>query len=575
MTVMTGGDVAPIAVTGARKFRGDLTKTRIRWVIVGLVIIFGIVGGRLVQLGLVVQDNSIEGRSREALSASRPAILDRNGLEMAVDIRVPSLYAEPRRIIDVDDAVEKLRTVLPDLDANWLRTKLSGEKGFVWIKRDLTPEVEDRIYQLGIPGLDFLTESKRFYPGGPEASHILGSVNVDNQGIGGIEQYVDGQGLAQLQSVGIADGQNLKPVQLTIDMRVQHVMREQLLSALTRYKAKAAAAVMLDIKTGEVVGLVSLPDFDPNDPSSMIAPYNGEPRMRFNRITAGKYELGSTFKTITIAGALDSGAVKMTDRFDARFGVRFGRFTITDFHGQNRILTLPEVYKYSSNVGAIHIMQQWGKDNYRAFMTKVGFDDPLPIELPEKTTSSIPKKFADVTAATAAFGHGIAITPLHMAAAMAAFVNGGVYEPPTLYKRSPEDVAALAKRFISPATSKEIIELMRLNAIEGSGSVMERAAQGYRVGGKTGTADKVVGGRYATNKNFNVFASAFPLDDPKYAMVVIMDEPHREGPTTGDTAGWNAGQTTGLIVAGIAPMLGIAPNFDKAIDDQLVPPSIR
>ncbi len=186
MAVMTGGDAAPIAVTGARKFRGDLTKTRIRWVIVGLVVIFGIVGGRLVQLGLVVQDTSIEGRSREALSASRPAILDRNGLEMAVDIRVPSLYAEPRRIIDVDDAVEKLRTVLPDLDANWLRTKLSGEKGFVWIKRDLTPEIEDRIYQLGIPGLDFLTESKRFYPGGAEASHVLGSVNVDNQGIGGI-----------------------------------------------------------------------------------------------------------------------------------------------------------------------------------------------------------------------------------------------------------------------------------------------------------------------------------------------------------------------------------------------------
>jgi len=575
MAVMTGGEGAPIAVTGARKFRGDLTKTRIRWVIAGLVIIFGIVGGRLVQLGLVVQDNSIEGRSREAISASRPAILDRNGLEMAVDIRVPSLYAEPRRIIDVDDAVEKLRTVLPDLDANWLRAKLSGEKGFVWIKRDLTPEIEDRIYQLGIPGLDFLTESKRFYPGGPEASHVLGSVNVDNQGIGGIEQYIDSQGLAQLQSVGIADGQNLKPVQLTIDMRIQHVMREDLLDALSRYKAHAAAAVMIDVKTGEVVALVSLPDFDPNDPSSMVAPYNGEPRMRFNRITAGKYELGSTFKTITIAGALDSGAVKMTDRFDARFGVRFGRFTITDFHGQNRILSVPEVYKYSSNVGAIHIMQQWGKDNYRAFMTKVGFDDPLPIELPEKTMSSIPKKFADVTAATAAFGHGIAITPLHMAAAMAAFVNGGVYEPPTLYKRSPEQVAALAKRFISEQTSVEIRELMRLNAIEGSGSVMDRAAQGYRAGGKTGTAEKVEHGRYSTTKNFNVFAAAFPLDDPKYSLVVIVDEPHREGPTTGDTAGWNAGKTAGMIIAGVAPMLGIAPNFDKAIDDKLVPPSIR
>lgn len=574
MAVLTGEET-PISLTGARKFRGNLTKSRIRWVIVGLVAIFAVVGGRLVQLGTVTTDNTIEGRSRDAISAARPAILDRNGLEMAVDIRVPSLYAEPRRIIDVDEAVEKLRTVLPDLDPKWLRNKLSGDKGFVWIKRELTPEIEDRIYQLGIPGLDFLTESKRFYPGGPEASHVLGSVNVDNQGIGGIEQYMDKQDLGILQSVGIANGQNLKPVQLSIDMRVQHVMREKLLDALSRYHAKAAAAVMIEVKTGEVIGLVSLPDFDPNDPSSMIAPYEGEPAMRFNRITAGKYELGSTFKTVTIAGALDSGAVKLMDRFDARFGVRFGRFTIDDFHGQHRILNVPEIYKYSSNVGAIHIMQAWGKDNYRAFMTRIGFDDPLPIELPEKTTSFIPKKFADVTAATASFGHGISITPLHMAAAMAAFVNDGLYEPPTLYRRTPAQAAAVARRFISPQTSLEIRELMRLNALEGSGTVMERQAQGYRVGGKTGTAEKVVNGRYSPSKDFNVFASAFPMDDPKYAMVVIIDEPHREGPTTGDTAGWNAGKTTGMIVAGIAPMLGIAPDFDRAIDDRMVPMSIR
>jgi cell division protein FtsI (penicillin-binding protein 3) len=332
---------------------------------------------------------------------------------------------------------------------------------------------------------------------------------------------------------------------------------------------------MLDIKTGEVVALVPLPDFDPNEPPSMVAPYNGEQAMRFNRITAGKYELGSTFKTVTIAGALDSGAVKLMDRFDARFGVRFGRFTIDDFHGQHRILNVPEIYKYSSNVGAIHIMQTWGKDNYRAFMTKIGFDDPLPIELPEKTTSNIPKHFSDVVAATASFGHGIAITPLHMAAAMAAFVNGGIYEPPTLYLRTPAEAEAVSKRFISPQTSLEIRELMRLNALEGSGTVMDRQAQGYRVGGKTGTAEKVINGRYDPRKDFNVFASAFPMDDPKYAMVVIIDEPHREGPTTGDTAGWNAGKTTGMIVAGIAPMLGIAPNFDKAIDDKMVPMAIR
>src|SRR6185312_2618437 len=201
MAIMTGDDASPISLTGAQNFRGKLTKTRIRWVVAGLVGIFCIVAGRLVQLGMVTTDDTIEGRSQAEISASRPAILDRNGLEMAVDIRVPSLYAEPRRIIDVDSAVEKLRTVLPDLDAKWLRSKLSGDKGFVWIKRKLTPEIEDKIYQLGIPGLDFLTESRRFYPGGPEASHILGSVNIDNKGIGGVEQYMDSSGLAQLQAV--------------------------------------------------------------------------------------------------------------------------------------------------------------------------------------------------------------------------------------------------------------------------------------------------------------------------------------------------------------------------------------
>lgn len=574
MAVITG-DEKPIALTGARKFRGNLTKTRITWVIAGLITIFGVVAGRLIQLGTEANDTTIEGRSRAAITAARPAILDRNGLEMAVDIRVPSLYAEPRRIIDVDEAVEKLRTVLPDLDPAWLRKKLSGDKGFVWIKRKLTPALEDKIYQLGIPGLDFLTESRRFYPGGNEAADILGSVNIDNRGIGGIEEYLDKQDLNVLQQTGIATGQNLKPVQLSIDMRVQHAMRQELLAGLAKYQAKDDAAVMIDVRTGEVIAMVSLPDFDPNDPSSMVAPYNGEPGMRINRITAGKYELGSTMKTVTIAGALDSGLVKMTDRFDARFGVRFGRFTIDDFHGQHRILTLPEVYKYSSNIGAIHIMQQWGKDNFRAFMTKIGFDAPLPIELPEKTHSNIPKTLSDVVAATASFGHGIAVTPLHMAQAMAAFVNDGVYEPPTLFMRTPEQAAAVAKRFVSPRTSVEIRELMRLNALEGSGTVMDRAAQGYRVGGKTGTADKVVNGRYDPRKNFNVFASAFPMDDPKYAMVVIIDEPHRASPMEGDTAGWNAGEITGKIVADVAPMLGVAPDFDRALDDKMVPQSIR
>src|SRR5690606_11372805 len=264
---ITSEDSAPIALDGTRKSRGNLTKARIRWVILALCIGFAVIGGRLVQLGSVVTDSSSEGGERAVITAWRPVILDRNGLELAVDIRVPSLFAEPRRIVNVDEAVEALAEVLPDLDRNWLRQRLTGDKGFVWVKRELTPALRERIFNLGIPGLGFVTESKRFYPGGAESSHILGAVNIDNQGIAGIEKHMDSESIALLQSIGLARGTELAPVSLSIDLRVQHVMHEQLMDALTRYQAVAAAGVMMDVRTGEIVALASLPDFDPNNPA--------------------------------------------------------------------------------------------------------------------------------------------------------------------------------------------------------------------------------------------------------------------------------------------------------------------
>lgn len=569
MALVAADGMEPIALDGARKSRGSLTRARIRWVIAVLILIFGAVGARLVQLALVVNDTAIEGQTRDAITATRPAILDRIGLEMAVDIRVPSLFAEPRRIIDVDEAVEAILTVLPDLNREWLTKRLTGDKGFVWIKRELTPAIRDRILALGIPGLDFVTESKRFYPGGNEASHILGAVNIDNQGIAGIEKHMDGEGVALLQSIGLARGNELAPVQLSVDMRVQHAMHEVLTDALKRYRAIAAAAVMVDVRTGEVIGMVSLPDFDPNNPVTALE------KGSFNRITSGIFELGSTFKTITIAGALDSGKVSINDIFDARYGIRFGRFTIDDFHGKHRMLSVPEIYKYSSNVGAIRVMQAWGKDNYRDFISRIGLDKRVPFELPEMRDPAVPSTFSEIVAATASFGHGLSVSPLHEVMAYAAFVNGGCLLPPTLYQRTMEEARALCKQVISPKTSAEIRYLMRLNALEGSGTRMNKFGAGYRAGGKTGTAEKVVNGRYASNTNLNVFASAFPLDDPRYAMVVIVDEPKAENPQSGTTAGWNAGEATGRIIAAVAPMLGIAPSFDEGLDALLVPRELR
>ena len=569
MAITADGHGPTIALDGARKVRGNLTQARIRWMILALVLGFGVIGARLVQLGLVVTDSSIEGQARDLITATRPPILDRNGLEMAVDIRVPSLYAEPRRIIDVNEAVRKLRTVLPDLSEDWLRKRLSGDQGFVWVQRELSPAVEEKVMRLGIPGIDFITESKRFYPGMSEASHVLGSTNIDNQGIAGIERHMDGEDVALLQDIGLARGNALAPVELSIDMRVQHVMHEQLLDAMTRYSAIAAAGVMVDIYTGEVIALASLPDFDPNVPASALV------KGSFNRVTAGIFEPGSIFKTITLAGALDSGKVRITDQFDARFGVRFGRFTIDDFHGKHRILSVPEIYKYSSNIGTIHVMQALGKENFRAFLGSLGLDKRVPFELPEMREPTMPKQFSDVGAATASFGHGLSVSPLHMVTAYAALVNGGNFIEPTLYKRTPEEAQALYRRVVKPETSTEIRYLMRLNALEGSGSQMDKEALGYRVGGKTGTAEKVVDGGYSSSKVTNFFGSAFPLDNPRYAMVIMVDEPQAENAQQGTTAGWNAGTVSGRIIQRVAPMLGIAPDFSEVLDNNLVPSELR
>ncbi len=564
-----------INIDGAKKTRARLTGGRIKFVMGVVFILFALIFARLIILANVEKQDNIFGFERDLATASRPNILDRNGVEIALDISVPSLYAEPRNIIDVDEAVEKLTSKLPNLDKDWLRARLSTNKGFVWVARELTPKQQREIMRLGIPGVDFRTESKRFYPNSNVSAHIMGAVNRDNQGIAGFEKFIDEQEVAILQQIGLARGRALEPVAMSIDMRVQYALYAELKDAMERYQAIAAAGTIMNIKTGEILALVSLPDFDPNKPETALEPYNGVKGARINRITAGKFELGSTFKTISFAAALDSGAVKLTDEFDATKPIRFGRFSIGDYRGKNRILSVPEIFKYSSNIGTIKMMQTMGEENYRAFLTKIGFDDELTIELPEKTTSKIPKKFSQVGAATASFGHGLSVTPMHMVAAIGAIVNDGYYVPPTLFKRTLKEAKQLYRPVISPDTSKKMRYLLRLNALEGSARLANKIANGYRFSGKTGTAEKVVDGRYDSSKTFAAFVSAFPLDAPKYAMVIIIDEPQKENEQSGTTAGWNAGMVSGRIVKRIAPMLGIIPIFDEEIDSQLIPDELK
>ncbi len=564
-----------INLEGTRKTRVNLTRSRIHWVMVGLMVGLALVGARLVQLGYAATDPGYRGQERDLATASRPPVLDRNGREMAVDIRVPSLYAEPRRIINVDEAVDKLSGVLPELDREWLRKRLTGDEWFVWLARELTPQQKERIFQLGIPGIDFRTESRRYYPAKGEVAHLMGGVNTDNRGIAGFERNLDNQDVALLQDIGLARGRDLEPVRMSVDMRIQHVLYDELMDSLERYDARGAGGVIMNVHTGEVVALASVPSYDPNDPASALQPYEGDKGARMNKVTAGTYELGSTFKTITLAGALDSGKVRIDDEFDARFPVRIGGYSIDDFHAKHTILSVPEIFKYSSNIGTIKIMQALGKDNYRSFLTRLGFDDPLPLEIPETKRSNIPDEFSEIGAATASFGAGLATTPMHMAIAVASLVNGGNHVPPTLYPRTRGQAETLYRRVVSEHTSDLVRYLLRLNATEGSGSHANKTADGYRIGGKTGTAEKVVDGRYDSTKNTNFFASAWPLDDPQYAMVIMVDEPQAEDEQSGHTAGWNAGEMTGRIIKRASPLLDIYPKFNEGMDKELVPDILR
>jgi cell division protein FtsI (penicillin-binding protein 3) len=490
--------------------------------------------------------------------ASRPDILDRNGEVLATDIKTASLYAEPRKIIDPDEAIELLSTVLPDLNFEQTYSRLKSKAAFAWLKRGLTPQQKSQIMGLGIPGIGFRTEKTRFYPGGPTASHILGLVNVDNQGIAGMEKYIDEQGLSDLRDVGLASGRSLAPVKLSIDIRVQHVVRDVVVNAMQKYKAVAAGAVVLNVNTGEVLAMASAPDFDPNNP------YNALDKDRLNRMSAGVYEMGSTIKSFTTAMALDSGKVNLHSTFDASHPITIGHQTIHDFHGKNRVLTMPEIFIYSSNIGSAKEADMIGIDGHRAFLHKMGLLDRMQTELPEVAKPMEPKVWKKVNSITIAFGHGMATTPLQTAVGAAALMNGGRLIEPTFLPRSIADANKVAKQVVNEKTSEDIRYLYRLNSQVGTGGSGSSAlVKGYRVGGKTGTAEKVINGRYSHTVRFNAFVAAFPIDKPEYVVLTIIDEPKPADGHVGATAGFNAAPMVGDIIRRSAAFLGVQPNFQE------------
>jgi cell division protein FtsI (penicillin-binding protein 3) len=544
--------------------RAAKARARVGFAILAFAAIYAVLAGRLVLFAVGADSHGARRTaSQDAIATARPDIIDRNGAILATDVKAPSLFAEPRRIIDKDEAIELLTATLPDLDTGEVRDRVASRKGFVWLKREITPKQQLDIHRLGIPGIGFVRENKRVYPTGAEVAHLIGLVNIDNQGIAGMEKWLDNNGLADLHRAGFATDRLQKPIELSVDLRVEHALRDELMKAKEKFHTKAASGLVSNVRTGEIVAMVSLPDFDPNDPKEAHDPD------RINRLTTGVYEMGSTFKAFTLAMALDTGKYDLNSLWDARAPLHYGKFAIHDDEPKGRFISMKEVFTFSSNIGAARIALSQGVEAHKAFLRKMGQLDRLRTELPESASPIVPKHWSDLNTITIAFGHGLAVAPLQAVMGVDALVNGGYLIPPTFLKRTEQEAMAMAKRVIKPETSEKMRFLMRLNAEVGTARKAD--VKGYYIGGKTGTAEKVVNGRYAKKKVLTAFTAILPADDPKYQLLIMLDEPQALKETYGFiTSGWNAVPTGGKVIARIAPLLGIEPRFDLPPSDRLI-----
>jgi cell division protein FtsI (penicillin-binding protein 3) len=539
-------------------------RTRLLTVVLVFTVSFAVLAGRLIELTVIREP----GRSLAFVSSSptkpiagRADIVDRNGVLLATNLLTASLYADARVVRDAPEAARRLVAVLPELSPSAVQERLASDRAFVWLKRNLTPSEQAAVNGLGIPGLYFRDEQRRLYPQGALDSHVLGFTDVDGNGIAGVEKYFD-QEMRNRGPLG-------QPLQLSLDVRVQHVLRDELMAAMDTFRASGAAGVVMNANTGEILALASLPDFDPNHPTAASA------LSRFNRATKGVYELGSVFKVLTVAMALDSGATKLHGGYDATKPIRVARFTIRDSHAKKRWLSVPEILIYSSNIGAAKMALDVGRDGQRKYLDRFGLLSRPSLELPEVGSPIIPARWGDISTMTAAYGHGLAVSPVQFATAFAAMVNGGVLLPATLIKRKPNS-RTLGVQVIRRRTSNQLRRLLRAVVEKGTGRKAE--ASGYLVGGKTGTAEKAGVGGYRRNALISSFVAAFPMTAPKYVLYLLLDEPQGNLETSGyATAGWTAAPLTGRVISRIAPILGVRPVDDEAPPIQramaLPPPS--
>jgi cell division protein FtsI (penicillin-binding protein 3) len=522
-----------------------VAKQRVLFAVSVFLLLFLAIIARLAQV--MVFNNKDEKRGFEFAQfvISRADITDRNGVIIATSLPTVSLYACPHEIINVKESAEKIAAVLKELDKADIVKKLSSGKKFLWIKRNLSPIQEQAVLNQGIPGMHFLKTERRVYPDENLLAHVIGGTDVDNVGIAGIEKVFD-ESLRE----------SSEPIVLSVDVKIQHAVRDELQKSLEEFSALGGAAVVMKISTGEIISLVSLPDFDPNKNSDPQA------KERFNMITSSAIEPGSSAKIFNTTMALESGRVTPFTVFDARFPLKVGRFTVHDFKGLGMFLTVEEILKYSSNIGSAKIALEVGRATQKKFFKDVGLLDSVSCELLETQRPLYPSQWTEVSSITISYGHGIALSPLHMITVISGILNDGIVNNPTLLKR---ETPPPGRRIVSKKTSDLMKALMRINVTEGRNRFAD--VPGYFVGGKSGTAEKQQHGRYLKKSNYSGFIGAFPMTNPQYSVYVVLDDPQTTPKTHGyRTAGWNAAPTAARIIKRIGAMLGVIASTNPEPD---------
>lgn len=501
---------------------------------------------------------AFEGRPARAIASDgllpqRGDIVDRNGMPLARTIDAWSIGVHPRKIVgDRAMIAAQLADLMPQRSEAQYLALLNSRRNYVYLRRRAVPELVQAVNAIGEPAIAFAREPERLYPQATLASHVLGWLDQDGKAASGMERVLD----ARLSDPALRG----RPVALSLDMRVQAAMEAELTAAMIKHSAIGASGLVLDVDTGEVLAMTSLPAFNPNRPSFARI------EDLANKSTLSVYELGSTFKMITAANAIESGVVtSMSKRYDATAPLQVGKFRIHDDHPENRYLNLPEAIVHSSNIVTARIADEIGAEREQAFFRKLGFNAPADIELGAKGTPLWPRFWARTTTMTVAYGHGIAVTPLHLASAYAALANGGIWRPATLMKRDPGHIPQ-GRRVISEATSARMRQLMRLVVLKGTGRKAD--APGFRIGGKTGTAEKPHLGGYARKSLVSTFAAVFPMDRPRYVVIAMLDEPKGTADTYGfATAAWTAGPVIKNVISRIGPMLGVIPDDRRDVDE--------